>query len=155
VRAEGTTQGATSGEGEVMSDHGFTNSAEDLERVRQFRDAAVADGWAIAPTYGEHESVDRAAKLHKDGFTMMILTRSPASGPKWKYEAQVSLWGPDGMGILVPEQYDWSAIQDAIHLCGNCKKRVEKTHRYSFAGRCCEECLPEMRKKHEYPGWCD
>ncbi len=136
-----------------MSEHCFTNDIANMERVKRFRDAAVADGWDIAPTYGEHESVDRAAKLHKGGFTMMVLTREKVG--KWNYEAQVSLWGPDGLGITPPVEYDWQAIQDGIHVCYNCRKHVEKTQRYSFAGRCCEECLPEMRKQHERPGWCD
>lgn len=43
----------------------------------------------------------------------------------------------------------------ALSTCPVCGKSVpyKEQFGYSFAGRCCEECLPEMKKKHEYPGW--
>lgn len=141
-----------------MSEFGFTNKADEIERVRRFRDAAVADGWDIAPTYENHEPAESAAKLHKVGFTMMVLSRDrreKKDDSKWDYEAQVSLWGPDGLAIKAPAEYDWRLIQDGVHVCSNCGTSAEKTVQYSFAGRCCEACLPEMKKKHEYPGWCD
>lgn len=86
---------------------------------------------------------------------MMILTRDPAGGSKWKYEAEVNIWGPDKLAIRPPATYDFAAIQAAQTTCSHCKKTGVKTQRYSFAGRCCEACLPEMRRKHEGPGWCD
>lgn len=42
-----------------------------------------------------------------------------------------------------------------LDKCPICKKKVglAKMNRYSFAGRCCPDCLPEMRKQYEQPGW--
>lgn len=43
----------------------------------------------------------------------------------------------------------------AMETCPVCGKVVpyKDQKRYSFAGRCCPECLPEMQKKYEQPGW--
>lgn len=42
-----------------------------------------------------------------------------------------------------------------INICPVCGKSVPFTNQsgFSFAGRCCKDCLPEMKKKYEYPGW--
>lgn len=42
-----------------------------------------------------------------------------------------------------------------MNKCPVCGKSIpiDKQERYSFAGRCCPDCLPEMKKQHEYPGW--
>ena len=42
-----------------------------------------------------------------------------------------------------------------MNKCPVCGKDISiaKQERYSFAGRCCPDCLPEMKKQHEYPGW--
>lgn len=47
------------------------------------------------------------------------------------------------------------AAKTAIGKCPVCGKAVPYTeqHRFGFAGRCCEDCLPEMKRQHEYPGW--
>ena len=37
-------------------------------------------------------------------------------------------------------------------VCGKAVKYKDQ-HTFSFAGRCCADCLPRMRKEHEYPGW--
>ena len=43
----------------------------------------------------------------------------------------------------------------SINVCPVCGKEVPyKDQRgYSFAGRCCQECLPKMKRKYEQPGW--
>lgn len=43
----------------------------------------------------------------------------------------------------------------AISVCPVCGKSIpfNEQHRYSFAGRCCIDCLPSMREKYEQPGW--
>lgn len=133
---------------------GFTNKAEHLEGVRQWRDAAVADGWAIEPTYGDHESVDRAARLSREGFTCQILTRDNSDkGGKWKAEADINVWGPDGLAVKVPAFYSWEALTAALSRCSACKATNVKTTRVGFAGRVCEACLPEQRRRVETPGW--
>jgi hypothetical protein len=134
-------------------DFGFTNEQNKYQRAVEYRKAAIADGWTCEPTYGEHEPVEQAAKLTRDGFTMQIITRTKVG--KWNYEASVNIWGPDGLGIEPPESYDWNQIVANLHRCSHCHKLVLETHRYSFAGRSCAECLPKLKAKHEKPGWCD
>jgi hypothetical protein len=72
---------------------------------------------------------------------------------KWAYEASISIWGPDGMAVGVPELYEWGAVKAGLRTCNACGKTDVETFRFSFAGRCCNDCIPAMRKKHEYPGW--
>ena len=135
--------------------HGFglTNSDDQLQAVREFRDAAVADGWRIDPTYA-NESVDRAARLTRDGYVMQVLTRDNREHKyRYTYDASVHIWGPDGLTIRTPEFYSFPEIEARAQTCSACGKTGVETTRYSFAGRCCLDCLPEMRRKHEYPGW--
>jgi len=134
---------------------GFTNSQADLDAVIAWRDAAIADGWSHRPTYGKSESEDRACTMEKNGYKAMVLTRTPIEGKpsKWKAEAEVNIWGPDGLAIKPPNVYDWEAIQSAVATCGYCGAHPVKTERVGFAGRCCETCLPTMRAKIEVPGW--
>lgn len=135
------------------------NNIEHLQRVQKFRDDAVKDGWSIKPTYFPHESVESASTLSKDGFVMSILTRTEdlIKYPNVKnlYEAEISIWGPDGLAIEVPDHYDMELIKKNMHKCSQCGKFVDETVRYSFAGRCCKDCLPVLREKYEKPGWCD
>ena len=44
-----------------------------------------------------------------------------------------------------------------LNECPVCHKQVPYNNQkhFSFAGRCCENCLPEMKNKYEYPGWYD
>jgi hypothetical protein len=140
-----------------MSDNewGFSNDADALETVRQWVAAAVADGWAISPTY-QTESVDSAATLDKDGFQALVLTRDRgegADGKRYRYEAKVSAWGPDRLAINVPRKYDFALMQQATKHCAECGKDGVDTQRVGFAGRVCADCLPKTQKQHEYPGW--
>lgn len=135
---------------------GFTNDESKIEAVRAFRDAAVADGWSIEATYGKHEPLERAAKLHRDGFVMRILTRDNTDrGYRKKYEAEVNIWGPDGMAITPPKEYSFAAISDGVLTCGECKKTGVKTQLVGFANRACSDCAPALRAVIEKPGWCD
>ena len=145
---------------------GFTNSDEVYREVCAFRDAAIADGWSHTATY-ESEPEERASRLIKEGFVMQILSRSrdnevlcPERGyrysvhGKWKYEAQVNVWGPDGLGISLTDlKYDWQKIKDGLRRCDSCGAQDVDTQRYSFAGRCCAKCRPEMARQYEKPGW--
>jgi hypothetical protein len=136
-----------------MNEFGFTNKDEDYELVNNWFNAAVNDGWDAQPTYPGHETVDVAAKLTKERFVASILRRKRTG--KWKFEANVHLWGPDGLAITPPKEYNWEEIKKSLRVCHNCHKEDVDTVRYSFAGRCCKECLSEMQRIHEYPGWCD
>lgn len=45
--------------------------------------------------------------------------------------------------------------KDAMNICPVCRKSVpyKDQQRYSFAGRCCSDCLQKMKEKYEKPGW--
>jgi hypothetical protein len=135
-------------------DFGFTNKLEDLESARQWVADAVADGWTIEPTY-RTESIKRAATLTKDDYKALVLMRddSHTPGSRFKYTAQVSVWGPDGLAINVPREYDFALIEKAVRRCSECGVDDIDTQRVGFAGRVCAACLPAAQKKHEYPGW--
>lgn len=140
---------------EIAMDFGFTNDSAKLKAAQDYRDAAAADGWAIRPTYGS-ESMDRASTLTRDRFVMQALTRDNSEkGGKWKHEAQISIWGPDGLAIRPPETYDFAEISARTRRCLYCKAEDVETERVGFAGRCCAKCLPAMRAKIETPGWTD
>lgn len=143
-------------------DFGFTNYEAQYRRVKAWKEAAVADGWSIEPTYppqGQNagESVERAARLHRDGWTVQILTRDNQDDPgrKWKYEAQVSVWDADGRGVTPGDTYDPNHLKESSMRCDGCGKLVEKVHPVAFANKACSECLPNMRREMEKPGWCD
>lgn len=136
-------------------DFGFTNDIGRLDAANAYREAAIADGWSCTATYG-NEPVERAASLVKGGFKMGILARDRRGEPsKWKAEVSIDIWGPDGLVVKPPDEYDWAKIQAGVRTCNSCGATNVDTQRYSFAGRCCAKCLPEMRRKHERPGWCD
>ena len=45
--------------------------------------------------------------------------------------------------------------QSEINKCPICGKSVtySEQNQFSFAGRCCKDCLPKMKEKYEKPGW--
>jgi len=90
------------------------DNIEELLQVQKFRDDAVKDGWSINPTY-DHESVDSASKLSKDGFVMSILTRTndlnKYPNVNNLYEVDISIWGSDTLAIDVPDHYDMELIK--------------------------------------------
>lgn len=134
----------------MVDEFGFTNDPSDLNAVVAWREAAVKDGWSIQPTFYT-EPVESHASLYKEGFQAHVKARIKTKG-KWKYEAQVCLWGPDRLAVRVPKIYDWEKIVVGLKTCNVCGA-IGETFQYSFAGRCCENCLPDMKKKHEYNGW--
>lgn len=132
---------------------GFTNDDADLEAARKWVADAVADGWTIEPTYAS-EPAERAASLWKDGYHVLALMRDNSEHKyKYKHEAQINLWGPDGLAIKAPSVYDFALIEAGNRRCGECGKTDVDTQRVGFAGRCCAEGLPAAQKKYEYPGW--
>lgn len=129
---------------------GYTNDLEHLKNVRDFVALARIDGWSIEPTYSS-ESVDRACRLKREGFQAQVLMREMQGS--WKACTHISIWGPDGLAIEPPFPYDWEKIKAGVTTCGACGKTGVGTQRYSFAGRCCAGCRPEMARQHERGNW--
>lgn len=137
-----------------MSDNfGFTDDAGRLDLVARYREAAVADGWSMRPTFG-CESIEGAATLEKDGFTMQTIARPPASPGGW-YHASINIWGPDRLAVKPPDEYSMEAIRAGLRCCHYCDVTDVDTQRVSFAGRCCAGCVDQQRRVLEQPGWCD
>ena len=132
---------------------GLTNDINEHLAAVAFREAAISDGWIAAALY-DNEPMESYAHLTKDGYAMHVNARVGNSGC-YKYQAQVSIWGSDGLAIKAPKIYDHDAIfKEGMNRCVNCGA-IGETFRYGFAGRCCRICLTEMRKKYEFPGWRD
>jgi hypothetical protein len=126
----------------------YSNNQSQYDKVVSFRDAAIADGWTVRENYPSSSGIEN---LEKSGFKMMVVLRQNIG--KWKFEAEISIWGPDGLSIKLSETYSMESIVAGLLTCNECGKTGVETERYSFAGRCCKECLPAMQKKHEYSGW--
>lgn len=134
----------------MADEFGFTKDQEEYQAAVAFRTAAIADGWLCTATY-ENETTESAASLTREGFNMQLITRRNVG--KWSFQASVSIWGPDKLSILVPKVYNWNEIQAGLRRCNSCMKTDVETQRFSFAGRCCANCIQAMRTQHEYPGW--
>lgn len=137
----------------VQNEWGYTNSDEHIEAVRQFVKDAIADEW-LQEKYYDSETLDQSCKLYKNGFEVSVLTRN-LNGSRWKYQASINAWADDGLAIRLPLRYDWKVFENAKTTCNICLATNVQTQRYSFAGRCCENCISDARKEHEYPGWCE
>lgn len=142
------------------NDFGFTNEEDQLWAAEQWRNSAVADGWLASPMYPNSEPSDRATRLkHPDGFVAQVLTRNnvtspPQHGPgKWKYEAGVHVWGPDGLAVIAGWVYDMNQLRNGLTSCHYCKASDVPTVRVGFAGRVCSDCRTEVAKVVERPGW--
>lgn len=136
---------------------GFTNDDAQIAAVRAWVAAAVADGWTIEPTY-PCESVERAARLRRDGWLAQVVMRdmrTETKPGKWKYEAQVHVWGPDGLCVDPGAVYSWADLVAGLRVCDQCGGRDVDTKRVGFANRVCAVCVPAARKRIERPGWCD
>lgn len=141
------------------------DNKQSYDRVVEFRRALLADGWTVEATY-KSEPVESASTCKKDGFVISLLSRDwletkqhypwyKNAQPKRRYECSINIWGPDSLAIEPPETYDFAFIRRGLRTCNNCKREDVDTYRYSFAGRCCVDCLAEMQRIHEFPGWCD
>jgi hypothetical protein len=130
---------------------GFTDDPAEHARVRTWRDAAVADGWTAEQTY-QHEPIESHATLSRDSWRAHCMAREK-SGGRYRFEAQISVWGPDGLAVEPGQTYSFEKMTAGLRTCGVCGAKDVPTIRYSFAGRCCEACRPEMKRQHERPGW--
>jgi len=122
-----------------------------MNQVEQWREDAIADGWSHAPLYPGHKPENSAAKLTYRGWTAQVFN-SPER-PGWKTQRCIAVWDDKGIAVVVPTTYSWESLQQALTVCMFCSATGVHTQRVSFAGRCCDLCLPEQRKRLEYPGW--
>lgn len=136
----------------MTNEYGYTNDVKYFNEANEFVRAAVEDGWELKPRYAG-ESTMRACELNRDGFVIAVITRKNVG--KWKYHVSVHAWAPDKLAIKLPVVYNSETFTKAMSTCNICDKEVDKTYRYSFAGRACADCLPQAQKEHEQPGWCD
>lgn len=150
MRRDGRSQAQAAWE-----EYGMTDDPQFVEKVRAYVAAARADGWTWKKRYAS-EPEHWGAELDRSGFKIVALSRGDDTKPfsgGYKYQASIHIWGPDGLAIKPPDTYDWAAIQAGVTQCNLCNKTGVKTFRYSFAGRCCHECIPAARAEHERPGW--
>lgn len=121
-----------------------------VELARLWCAAAIADGWHGEPTY-PNELFIHAWRLTRDGYTILGLSRPGTD--KFMPTASVHIWGPDGLAIKPPLEYDSDAIIAGARTCSYCGEMDVSTHRVGFAGRACYQCLPDAKRKVETPGW--
>ena len=131
---------------------GYTNDIKEYNRVIQYREDAIKDGWSCDEQ--DIKFNNSYTIMKKDGFTMHVISRE-LTNSKWTYEAEVTVWGTDKLQIDPPKEYNFEAMVEAMRTCPICGAVDVPTFQYSFAGRCCKNCLPDMKKKHEFPGWYD
>lgn len=127
-----------------------------IKDVRAWVEAARKDGWAISATYSS-ESVERAAKLEREGWNALAIMRPQGLDGTWPVKdcASLSVWGPDGLQINVPSSYSWKACQEALSLCNVCGQKSKDVERASFAGRYCNACHKKEAPNLYYRGWAD
>lgn len=67
--------------------------------------------------------------------------------------SNIQIWDFNNLEVSLNEVVAKSIEQ--MNICPKCNKEVpfDEQERYSFAGRCCKECLPKMKAKYEYNGW--
>lgn len=120
-----------------------------------WRDAAVADGWDVRPTY-QHEDVDSAFTLERAGWKVSGLARRGAENEPPLGGGEITVWAPDGLQIKVPIVYPGIAELDRMtRWCEHCGREDVHTRRVGFAGRVCDDCHPAVQAAVETPGWND
>ncbi len=144
-----------------MIDFGFTNDEKRLTAAHVYREICIQNGWTASSMYGTHESIERAAKLMKDGFVTQIISREHTKLQKSKYEVSISIWGPDRLALPSPEYmvfdkygtfiYDFDRIKKCTRICNYCGTQNVETARVGFAGRACLSCQPKEEAK--LPKW--
>ena len=132
----------------------FKATPEQKAAVITWRDAAIADGWNAAPTYG-NETMDRAVTMERDGFKAMILTREPEPDGFENAHYSINVWCPRGLALAPSMPYSFERLQRNTQLCSECGKIKESVERVAFANRVCSECAPKARAKYETKRWCD
>lgn len=134
-------------EAKTVERTGFVNLA------RQWALDAVNDGWTVRPTYGDHEPVETAFTLERDGFHISGLARPGTE--KSLPIAAIHIWGPDKLAIKPPLIYDMEVIRRGAETCSECGAYPIATECVGFAGRYCGPCAGIVRPLVETPGWAE
>lgn len=121
-----------------------------MEMKWKFKDASAAeyfsalleDNWIL----DEEKTKGGNIYLLKEGFTFVFYNVETE-------RISAGLWGPDQLVTEIPMPYSYEIMVSNLRKCKTCGREDIETTRYSFAGRCCHDCLPELRRVHEYPGW--
>lgn len=138
----------------------YSNDIRDHEAAVAWRTAALADGWTMESVY-KTEPMESYARIRKEGYSGHVCARVTEEMKaryshyvsKWKYNSEISLWGPDNLAIEAPAVYSWDAITQGTKTCSECGKTNVETTRVAFANRVCLSCLPASRAKHEVGNW--
>ena len=105
-----------------------------LTWAREWTRAAIIDDWTAV----DHK--DGMLTLERDGFRA-IATLDPL-------RPSIKVWGPDKLGICVPEHYSWRACLDALKRCDRCVNYVGPTYGIGFADRVCGACKGMLGEKY-------
>lgn len=140
-----------------------TYAHEDVNRAMTLQ-ILLASGLKIGTT-----SLNRLFKTH------VISRPNVLEGKDWSLgDGTINVFGPDDLQIKVPLIYPGKQyFVDALVTCQYCGNGPNRhyfkdpatgdydlchpvaTYRFSFAGRACRQCIPELQKVHERPGWND
>lgn len=131
-------------------DFGLTNDEDRYDLAVQYRIDAMNDGWLIQDPHKMNPL--NLENMTKDDFVMHVVHRKE-NFDMWKYMVSINIWGPDKLSIIPPGVYNWELIKKGIDHCNLCHADPVQTQRYSFAGRCCINCIESARSTHEKPGW--
>jgi hypothetical protein len=118
---------------------GLAVAACRADRVREFLDAALADGFRIQSEQGE-----RVTLVRTDGFKLTASRGGQiptGSGPRYSGNATVAGWAPDGLTVELPAAYSGDSLRQAADTCQLCGASPAR-EQFSYAGRCCS------REKH-------
>jgi len=124
-----------------------------LQDVRAWKIAAFTDGWGVQRSY-QNEPVDSACTMwrHDPDFKALLLMREKSETRTRGY-FNISIWGPDGLFVRPIFPYHMATLLDELHVCSSCGAKNITPYRYSFAGRCCADCLPKLQARYERDGW--
>lgn len=97
-----------------------------------WRDAAIADGWLVSPTYASEALTSACTLYNEDGFHVNIITR-PSKAPDMSDPVHyghptlgggsIHAWGPDRLQVPVPREYPGlQYFKDALVTCPHCHR---------------------------------
>jgi len=117
-------------------------------QIQAYQQALIADGWEPSAIYADQYDPEKTARFKRAGFTITFYRRADS------LSESVAAWGPDGLAVDLPPEYDWAQLQANCKICSNCGRRGD-TVRLGFANRVCPTCRATIGDQVEYPGWND